>query len=38
MSDALLAKNQDAAHLSATDRQAIREILIDTKRDLPTPW
>jgi len=38
MSDALLAKNQDAAHLSATERQAIREILIDTKRDLPTPW
>ena len=26
------------ASLSATERQAIREILIDTKRDLPTPW
>jgi hypothetical protein len=26
------------AHLSATDRQAIREILIDTKPGLPTEW
>jgi hypothetical protein len=30
--------NKDFAHLSADDRQAIREILIDTKPNLPNYW
>ena len=35
---ALTEKNKDAAHLSAADRLAIREILIDTKGDLRAAW
>ncbi len=35
---ALSAVNRDAAHLTAADRRAIREILIATKRDLPDDW
>ena len=26
------------AHLSASDRKAIREILLETKKDLPAYW
>ena len=28
----------DFAHLTPSDRQAIREILVDTKLDLPVYW
>ena len=35
---ALTARNNDAAHLSAADRVAIREILTETKRSLPAEW
>ena len=33
LSDALAAKNRDASHLTAAQRLAIREILLDTKPD-----
>jgi hypothetical protein len=40
LGDVLSGKDQrpEYAHLSANDRQAIMEILIDTKPDLPTDW
>lgn len=38
LADALASRNEDAAHASAADRRAIREILAETKRDLPAGW
>ena len=38
--DALTGESEDEefAHLTAADRQAIREIIVETKKDLPDYW